>query len=294
MPVGLGPTYLPSTSLHALSLQESSVSPCPAVAGASPDLPVTRAAGSGQCQGSRRCHQPGAPLSHPTRSQALAQGKTGTLPHPGAGSRLTWFAWLGTASPERRAVPFPFHLCLRAVQEPLWSQTGPAPLESPVTLPRVSLDPRRGAVQCSSGRGCLMGPLSPRLPEGLWEDVFVPQLLQSCPTSCPGHCSVQESAAPGPRESLGKGSWRQAGSTGAEHRGVQDVPLHRDPLWSLGSGRASGCGGMQELAATCTPRGERWPEDAVGGGCCCRAPFGSRYCGVVVMRNPHLSPTSPP
>lgn len=261
-PAGSGLGYLPNMLLCAFSLQESGVSPC-RVAGASPDLSATRAAGSGQCQGSWRCHWPGAPLSHPARSQAPARGRTGRLPHPGASSRLTWFAWLGTASPERQAMPFPFHLCLRAVPELQWSQTGPGPLELPITLPRASLTLRQGAVRCSGACGCLVGTLSPQLHKGLWEDVLVPQPSQSCPASCPGHQSVQESMAAGAIGVPGEGELRQVGSMGSEHRGVQDGLLHRDPSWSLGSWRVSGCGGTWELAAAHAPRREQRLEDAV-------------------------------
>ena len=94
---------------------------------------------------------------------------------------------VGHCKPRASGHALPFHLCLRAVQEPRWSEIGPGPLELPVTLPRASLALCQGAMWCSGACGCLAGPLAPQLPKGLGEDVFVPQSLQSCLPSCPGH-----------------------------------------------------------------------------------------------------------
>lgn len=215
LPVSHGGSPLPWRHLCSQAdvgdgMRESSISPCP-VAGASPDLPATRAAGSEQCQGSRCCHRPGAPLSHPARSQAPARGRTGTLPHPGAGSQLTWFAWLGTASPECWAMPFPLHLRLRAVQGLRWSQTGPAPLEVPVALPGASLALHQGAVRCSGARGCLVGPLSPQLPEGLWRTCFSPSPCKAAPCPAPGTGACVEGCSTGATGVPGEGQLEASG-----------------------------------------------------------------------------------
>lgn len=228
--------------LCAASRQGSATSPRPL--GCSQPVLFLLARGSARLT-SLRCHRPGARLSHPARSQDPARGGRADylILEPALPSaHLTWFAWLDAATRECQAMPFPLHLCIRAVQEPhqnpvlgLWRHPSacagrPSPRAGMVCGARV----HRGA----------WWDRSALLHGGLWG------ASSSYPLqSCPGHWDAWENVAPWLQGS-GEGELEASRELGAEHC----TGLLRGPLGA--GGRAAMVGQRRGLAVA---RGCCWP-----------------------------------
>lgn len=159
------------------------------------------AAGSGQCQHLWCCHRPGMPLSHRGRSRRGGGWAHYLILEPVPASRgsLPW------APQGHCARQCPAVVTSRSCK---WSQTGPAPLELPVGLLRVSLAlhqglcgarMRAGSWGSPSPLGCVKG--CGRTHLSLSELSHIPaQVLE-----CTGDRGTGGMGVPG------KGSWRAAG-----------------------------------------------------------------------------------
>lgn len=238
---GWAPGRAPCPALLCAASQGSATSPRPL--GCSQPVLFPLARGSARLT-SLRCHRPGARLSHPARSQDPARGGRADylILEPALPSaHLTWFAWLDAASRECRAVPFPLHLCIRAVQEPhhnlalgLWRHPS-------VHAGRPS--PRAGVVRGAQVHRGAWWDRSPRLHQGLW-GMSSSHPLQSCP-------GLWENMAPWPQGS-GEGEPGASRELGAEHcAGLLRGPLGLEGEWPWWARGAAGV-----LAAA---RGCWWP-----------------------------------